>query len=137
MVRSQLRRNNAYVAKKSFVSYKPGSVCFVLSQDDCMALVQFYCLLMTIERRMKDSLQSSSDPKSNIGPRKTKGSQSSGPFLFSRVFVWGCGWIFGSIIFANHNFYSLLNIDLILFFNQNIATKKNIKNKNSITMHCP
>ena len=83
MVRSQMRRSNAYVVrKKAVTAYKSGSVCFVLSAQDCMSLVQFYRLLMTIERRMKDSLQSSSDPKSNISLRKTKGSQLREPFLF-------------------------------------------------------
>ncbi|MFA5998592.1 MAG: hypothetical protein WC747_01065 [Candidatus Babeliales bacterium] len=81
------------VARRQVVTYKPGSVCFVLSPQDCMSLVQFYSLLMKIERRMKDSLQSSLEKENNISPRKTKGSQLCGPSLFLRVFAWGCGWV--------------------------------------------
>ena len=93
MVRSSLRRSSTSVAKKASASYRSGAVCFVLSTTDCKSLVQFYLLLMTIDRRMKDSLQSPDDTKSKINQRKTKGSQISGPLLFLRVFVWGCGWV--------------------------------------------
>lgn len=100
MVRSSLRRSTVCVAPKRSVVYKPGSVCFVLSTQDCMSLVQFYSLLLKVDRRMKDASKASPDSQANKGHitfsqsrtirlRKNsfaghKGSQLSGPLLFLR-----------------------------------------------------
>ena len=81
------------VARRQVVTYKPGSVCFVLSQQDCMSLVNFYSLLMKVDKRMKEASKASLEKENNISPTKTKGSQLSGPYLFLRVFAWGCGWV--------------------------------------------
>lgn len=86
-------RRVTFVARRHEVAYKAGAVCFVLSPQDCISLVNFYSLLMKIDRRMKESSKASLEKENNISPRKTKGSQLSGPSLFSRVFAWGRGWV--------------------------------------------
>jgi hypothetical protein len=87
MVRVSVRRNTVYVARKQAVAYKQGSVCFVLSKEDCMPLVQFYALLLKIDRRMAGAAKAACNKKAPrdklIKQSKIKGSHISGPFILS------------------------------------------------------
>lgn len=90
MVRASVRRSSIYVARKQTQSYSSGAVCYVLSKQDCSSLVQFYALLLKIDRRMANA---SKAPFNKKGPRhsliqqpKMKGSQTSGPCLLFHAY---------------------------------------------------